>query len=120
MNLINSLKKLFFKDLDKFSQSLGYSTWDELMENTFHIFTIPLDAEWFATKLPNSHWVVWNDEGQPPFKYKEFRQWVEAIKYLRNVFEQSDYPEENWEPHGFKQGDDWYTQEPDKGKCIDN
>ncbi|MFP3727893.1 hypothetical protein U8V72_22140 [Priestia filamentosa] len=120
MNLINSLKKLLVKDLDKFSQSLGYTTWDELMDNTFHIFTIPPDAEWFATKLPNGNWAVWNDEGQPPFKHKEFEKWKDAIKYVRDVFERNNYSEENWEPHGFKQDDDWYTLEPDKNKRIDD
>ncbi|MDA2258321.1 hypothetical protein ACTFRD_22005 [Bacillus cereus group sp. MYBK249-1] len=114
------IKKLFFSDLEKFSQSLGYSTWNELMDNSFHIFIIPPDAEWFATQLPNKNWAVWNDEGQPPFEYKEFVKWAEAIRYLRDIFEKNGYPEENWEPEGFEQNDDCYSQEPDKNKRIED
>ena len=66
------------------------------MDNSFHIFIIPPDAEWFATQLPNKNWAVWNDEGQPPFEYKEFVKWAEAIRYLRDIFEKNGYPEENW------------------------
>lgn len=119
MNKIkNVIKKLLCSDSEKFSQTLGYPTWDELMDNSFYIFLIPPDAEWFATQLSNKNWVVWNDEGHQPFEYKEFTKWEESIRYLRDIFEKNDYPEENWESEGFEQNDDCYSQEPDKNKRI--
>ena len=62
----------FFGELVKFSRSLDYITWNELQDNTFRIFTIPQDAESFATQLPDNNWAVWNDEGQPPLGVTDF------------------------------------------------
>ncbi|WP_409290445.1 hypothetical protein [Peribacillus sp. SCS-37] len=120
MNIIKRIvRKIFFSDSEKFCRRLGYSTWDKLMDNSFYIFLIPPDAEWFVTHLPNKKWAVWNDEGHPPFEYKEFEKWEEAIRYLRDIFDKNDYPEENWEPEGFEQNDDIYSLEPDKNKRIE-
>ncbi|WP_044640081.1 hypothetical protein [Risungbinella massiliensis] len=117
MNLIRKLiRKLFFSDLERFSQNLGYMSWKDLMDNSFHIFTIPPDAKWIATHMSNKKWVIWNDEGQPPFSCREFQSWEEAIRYLRNLFEKNGFPEENWEPEGFELNDDIYSLEPDKNK----
>jgi hypothetical protein len=121
MNFISKfIRKLFFSELDRFSKSLGYKTWDELMDNTYHIFTIPPDAEWFVSELPNKKWAVWNDEGEPPFPFTEFSKWEDAIRYLRNIFEKNGYPEENWDPEGFDFNDDIFSILPKKSKRIDN
>jgi hypothetical protein len=90
------------------------------MENTYHIFTIPPDAEWFATELPNKNWAVWNDEGEPPFPFTEFSKWEDAIRYLRNIFEKNGYPEENWDPEGFDLNDNIFSTLPEKSKRIDD
>ncbi|MCM3599059.1 hypothetical protein M4D55_25315 [Metabacillus idriensis] len=117
MGILSKLfQKIFLNDLDRYSQSLGFSTWKELRDHSFHIFTIPPDAEWFITELPNKKWAAWNDEGQPPFEYVEFATWEEAIKYVREVFEESGITEENWEPEVFELNDDLFLLLPDKNK----
>jgi len=73
MNFLRKMmRKVFFGELVKFSRSLDYITWNELQDNTFRIFTIPQDAESFATQLPDNNWAVWNDEGQPPLGVTDF------------------------------------------------
>lgn len=79
--LRNLMRKAIFADLDTFSQSLGYSTWDEMKENTFYIFTIPPDAELFVTQLHDKTWAVWDNEGKPPFDVTKFTTWDEAIRF---------------------------------------
>lgn len=112
------IRKVFYGDLDKFSQSLGYSTWNEIKDNTFYIFTIPPDAECFATKLPDKKWAVWNNEGHPPFGFTLFSKWDEAIRFTRDIFEKNGYPEENWEPEGFQLNDDVFSISPEKSKRM--
>ncbi|MDM5205338.1 hypothetical protein [Cytobacillus kochii] len=107
-----------FNRAKKFSQSLGYPNWDELMNNSFSIFLIPPDANWFATQLPDKSWAIWNDEGHPPFQHKKFNTWNEAIRSLRDIFNNTDYPEENWDPEGFDDRDNVFLHEPDKSKLI--
>ncbi|MEH7009896.1 hypothetical protein V7087_03630 [Neobacillus niacini] len=83
-------------------------------------YIIPPDAECIATRLVNKKWAVWTDEGQPPFQYKEFTKWTEAIKFLRNKFENRYYPEEYWGPEGFGLDDDIYSLEPNKNKQLED
>lgn len=91
-----------------------------MKDNTFYIFTVQPDAEWFATQLPDNQWAVWKNEGQPPYRFTVFSKWDEAIRFSRNEFEKNKYPEGNWEPEGFTTSDDIYAVSPEKSKRIDS
>ncbi len=109
-------KRLFFKKYDEFASKMGFLDWKSASENTFFVFHIPEDAQWRATELPNKSWAVWNDIGQPPYSFKVFPYWEEAIVFLRTIFEKENYEEENWYPEGFEQGEDVFLKPPNKDK----
>ncbi|MEG0288836.1 MAG: hypothetical protein RR548_05145 [Carnobacterium sp.] len=111
------LKRIFIRDYDLFAIKLGYQKWKEAKENTFAIFYSERDAWWFATELPDNKWAVWNDEGQMPHPFTVFSTWGEAIGYLREVFEQEGFPEQNWKPEGYNEGEDVFLKRPDKKMC---
>ena len=105
-------QKLFVRDYDPFAIKLGYPKWKEAKENTFVIFYSERDALWFATELPDNKWAVWNDEGQMPHPFTVFSTWVEAIGYLREVFEKEGLPEQNWKPEGYSEGENVFQKRP--------
>ncbi|MBM7661803.1 hypothetical protein JOC85_002610 [Bacillus mesophilus] len=111
-------RKLFFKKYDEFALKLGFSDWRIAYENTFFIYRIPEDAQWNATQLPNKSWAVWNDIGQPPYSFKVFETWKEAIRYLRNLFDDSELPEHYWYPEGFDLEENVFKSLPNKEKKL--
>src|SRR3954454_17976040 len=105
MDRISKFIKTFFgRNYEYFAKQLGFTFWDEVIENTFEIFRIPPDASYFATQLLDGTWIVWNDEGYPPYSFLQFNTWYEAIKHLREVFDANGYLEEYWDPEGFNPG----------------
>ncbi|HDX9577535.1 TPA: hypothetical protein ROX88_001028 [Bacillus pseudomycoides] len=112
------IQKYLSRDMDAFSRVLGYNAWNEAEQNTFHIFFSPSDLEWSVTKLKDNTWAVWNDEGHPPFSFQVCSTWNEAIRYLRSIFEESNIPEEYWDPEGYDFEDDPFLILPDKSKGI--
>ncbi|WP_044783515.1 hypothetical protein [Bacillus thuringiensis] len=112
------VNKYFSNDMDVFANRLGYCTWSEAKADTFHIFIQPPDLDWYITKLPDNSWAVWNEEGDSPFAFQIFPTWYEAIRTLRNVFEEGNIPEEYWGPEGYENGDDPFSKLPDKSKKI--
>lgn len=119
MSIKNFFRGLIYKEYDKFAEDMGFSDWKAAYDNTFFIFHIPVDAQWSATELPNKSWAVWNDVGQPPYSFKVFPSWVEAITYLHNIFEQEKYSEECWAPEGYEPGENVFIKPPDKNKRED-
>ncbi|KYG29178.1 hypothetical protein [Priestia endophytica] len=95
-----------------FAKQLGFASWNEVMESTFEVFRIPPDASYYATRLSKETWIVWNDEGHPPYSFSQFDTWYEAIEHLRTVFEEEGYPEE------FDTEEDVFNNVPDESKRI--
>ena len=120
MNPINKvLKTIFFGKYETFAKQLNFTSWNEVLENTFSIFQIPPDAYYFATQLLDGTWIVWKDEDYPPYEFLKFNTWYEAIKYLKMVFDENGYPEAYWSPEGFDKTDDVFNSLPDKDKRIE-
>lgn len=120
MNRISKFIKTFFmRDYESFAKQLGFTSWDEIIGNTFYIFQIPPDACYFATQLLDRTWIVWSDEGYPPYSFLKFNTWYEAIKHLKTIFDANGYPERCWDPEGFDPGDDIFNNIPDKTKRIE-
>ncbi|MEK4029362.1 hypothetical protein MKZ02_12615 [Pseudobacillus sp. FSL P4-0506] len=113
------IKTLFFGKYEGFANQLGFTSWNEVLENTFSIFQLPPDCFYFATQLLDGTWIVWNDEGYPPYAFLKFNTWNEAIKYLRMIFNENGYPEEYWNPEGFEEYEDVFNNLPDKDKKIE-
>lgn len=111
---IESLKKY-----KKFAKEIGYNDWEELIDNTFMVFELSEDDQWFISHIPNNKWAAWSDQGEVPFEIIIFGSWEEAIKYSRKIFEESHLPEENWYPEGFDIEDDVYSNPPDINKKFD-
>lgn len=120
MNRISKFIETFFmRDYESFAKQLGFTSWDETTRNTFYIFQSPPDTFYFATQLLDKTWIVWNDEGYPPYSFLKLNTWYEAIKHLRTVFDTNRYPEECWNPEGFNPGDDIFNNIPDKTNRIE-
>jgi hypothetical protein len=119
MNSKKFFRGLIFKKYEEFATKMGFPDWKSAYDSTFFIFRIPEDAQWSATELPNKSWAVWNDIGQPPYSFKVFSSWEEAIAFLRNTFEQENYNEDYWGPEGFVLGENVFIKSPDKNKRDD-
>lgn len=112
------LYTLIFNKYDEFAKVLGYKEWKVAEENTFYVSRLEEDAGWYVTELPNKKWAVWNDEGQPPYSIKVFETWYEAIRRLRELFEEKGLPEEYWMPEGFDEDENVFLKEPDRDKKM--
>lgn len=108
------IRDFFWKDYDRFAKKLGYADWKEAEEATFAIFSCGVDGWWSATELPDQQWAVWNDEGEPPYPFKIFNRWEEAIAFLREEFEKEEIDEGNWCPEGFAEGENVFEKKPDR------
>jgi hypothetical protein len=111
-------KCYFFRNYEQFANELGYDTWSETRDNTFFIFHTSQDGGVYVTQLLNNAWAVWNNEGQPPYKFVAFSSWDETIKYLRRIFIENGYPETNWFPEGYKKEEDVFLNPPQKDKKL--
>lgn len=113
------LHNLFFKKYNQFAGELGYPNWNIAFENTFGIYQMERDTWYSATQLPDKKWAVWNDdEAEPPYAFEVFLTWDEAIRKLRNLFEESGLPDEHWRPEGFDEGEDALLKKPDREKML--
>ncbi|WP_341960261.1 hypothetical protein NM897_10425 [Planococcus maritimus] len=111
--------KLFFEKYNQFAEELGYSDWNIASENTFGIYEMEGDTWYHITQLPDKKWAVWNDdEEEPPYVFEVFSTWDEAIRKLRQLFEESRLPEDHWRPEGFDEGEDAFLKEPDREKML--
>lgn len=111
------LHKLVFEKYDQFAEELGYPDWKITLENTFGIYEMNGDTQYSATQLPDKKWAVWNDEeAEPPYAFEVFSSWDEAIRKLRDLFEESGLPEDHWRPEGFDEGENAFLKEPDREK----
>ena len=112
------LRSLIFSRYDKFANTLGYTNWKVAEENTYYVFRLEEDAGWYVTELPNKKWAVWNDEGQPPYSTEVFATWFEAMRQLRELFEEKGLPEEYWMPEGFEENENVFIKKPDRDKKM--
>ena len=120
MNRISKfITTLFGSKYESFARQLGFISWNEVINNTFEIFRIPPDGSYFATQLLDETWIVWNDEGYPPYSFLQFKTWYDAIKHLRTIFDVEGYPEDCWGPEGFEPEKDVFNNLPDKNKRIE-
>lgn len=111
--------KKFFEKYDQCAEQLGYPDWNIAFDNTFGIFEMERDTWYSATQLPDKKWAVWNDdEAEPPYAFEVFTAWEDAIKKLRELFEESGLPEEHWRPEGFDEGEDSFRNYPDRAKML--
>lgn len=112
----NWFKKIFNSELEK--RKLGYETEDEMWDNTICVISIPPDAGWFATRLKDNTWLVWNDANLTP-EFVSFSTWNSTVQYLWDKFIKLGYPMEYWNPGDYEREDNILLTEPDLSKYKD-
>lgn len=109
-------KKIFKSDLE--GRKLGYETEDAMWDNTICVISLPPDAGWFATRLKDKTWIVWNDANITPQSIS-FSSWNNAILYLWDKFNELGYPLDNWNPGDYEKEDNLLLNEPNLLKYKD-
>lgn len=101
-----------FEDFPPLWKYLGFTSLEDMYQNTVQVFWFYPDNAYMATKCEDG-WVVWEDFGWGYCRnHIAFSTWKEAVVFL---YEESETLDASWDPElfGFREGVDPFSTEPD-------